>query len=47
MKNTILPSIIFDYMVSEPSFEFALEKANFSENFQKNREMEKSRGVFL
>ena len=44
MKYTIFPSINFDYMVSEQGFEFALEKANFLENFWKNREEEKSRG---
>ena len=38
MKNTILPSIIFDYMVSEPGFEFVIEKANFLEIFSKKIE---------
>ena len=46
MKNTIVPSIICDNMVSEDGFEFALEKANFWRNFRKNKE-EKSCGVFL
>ena len=32
-------------MISELDFEFALEKANFLENFRKNKEEEKSRGV--
>ena len=41
------PSINFDYMISEQGFEFAQEEANFLENFWKNREEEKSCGVFL
>ena len=34
-------------MVSEPGFEFAIEKANFLENVQKNRGGEESWGVSL
>ena len=47
MKNTILPSVISDYIISEHGFEFALEEAKFLENFLKNGEEEKSCGVFL
>ena len=47
MKNTILPSIISDYMVSEPAFEFALVKANLREFLEKQRRGEEPWGVSL
>ena len=47
MKNTILPSIISNYIISKHGFDFALEEAKILENFLKNGEKEKSCGVFL